>query len=233
MPFTDGRRTYYDHEKVYRQITAKGGLGWNDLSGALDSDSYDSIHAFLDSPFASQLKANRSVLELGCGGGQVAMMFARRGCVTHGLDFSPTAISLAKSNADQAGLMIDFKEGDCLTLKDYADASFDLVVDNHVWHCIVGREDRAAFLKAAFRVLKPGGLLFSETMTREGSFSPSVVNADPETFIARNKSRYWVAREEALEELKLAGFEIVYERIKSQAATPGVGDLLVIYGRRP
>jgi len=233
MQFTDGRRTYYDHEKAYRQIAAKGGTGWDDLSGVKGNDSYDSFIEFLDSSFASSLKEHSSVLELGCGGGQVAMMLARRGYLAHGTDFSPMAISLAKANADRAGLTIDFKEGDCLTLKDYADTSFDLVVDNHVWHCIVGREDRSAFLKTAFRVLKPGGLFFSETMTREGNFSPPVVGADPDTFIATNKSRYWVARDETLEELNLAGFEILHERIKSQAATPGVGDLLVVYGKRP
>jgi len=233
MEFTDGRRTYYDHEKAYRQITAKGGVGWDDLSGAKGDDSYASIHAFLESSFAAHLNADSTVLELGCGGGQVALMFARRGCITHGLDYSPTAVSLARLNADRAGLTVDFREGDCLTLKDYADASFDLVVDNHVWHCIVGREDRAAFLKSAFRVLKPGGLFFSETMTREGGFSPSTVGADPATFVALNQSRYWVAREEALKELESVGFEIVYEDIKSQAGTPGIGDLLVVYGKRP
>jgi SAM-dependent methyltransferase len=170
MQFKDGRRTYYDHDIPYQKIVAKGGIGWDDLSAKNDNDSYLGIEEFLNSPFASFLGTNRNVLDLGCGGGQVALMFARRGCVTHGIDFSPTAISLAKANANKAEVTIDFKEGDCLTLKDYADLSMDLVADNHVWHCIVDRQDRRAFLQAIFRVLKPGGLLFSETMTREGDF---------------------------------------------------------------
>jgi SAM-dependent methyltransferase len=226
-------RTYYDHEGCYRQVAAKGGVGWDDFCRSGGQGSYVAIKEFLNSPFASFLDATRAVLDLGCGGGQVAMMFARRGCITHGIEFSPTAVSLAQANAAKAGLTIDFKEGDCLTLKDYADLGMDLVTDNHVWHCIVGQQDRRAFLQAIFRVLKRGGLLFSETMTREGNFSPDFVSADPQTFIACNHSRYWVGREEALEDLKSVGFEILYERLSSQAATPGVGDMLVVYAKRP
>jgi SAM-dependent methyltransferase len=231
--FTDGRRTYYDHERLYQRIVDGNGVGWDDHSGDKSSDSYCAVEEFLNSPFASFLGADRTALDLGCGGGQVAMMFAKRGCVTHGIDFSPTAVSLAKANANKAGLSIDFSEGDCLTLTAFTDHSIDVIADNHVWHCIVDRQDRRAFLQAAYRVLKRGGLIFSETMTREGGFSPSVMDANPCTFIARHHNRYWVGREEALEDLKSVGFEIFYDRLKPQVDAPGVGDLLIIYAKRP
>lgn len=233
MQFNDGRRTYYDHEGLYRRIVAGGGVGWDELPGNNSSDSYAAVEEFLNSPFAAFLGADRTALDLGCGGGQVAMMFAKRGCITHGIDFSQTAVSLAKDNALKAGLFIDFSEGDCLTLKSFADCSMDIVADNHVWHCIVDRQDRRAFLQAAYRVLKRGGLIFSETMTREGDFSPSAMDADPRTFIARHHNRYWVARAEAMEEMKSVGFEIFYERLKPQVDAPGVGELLIIYAKRP
>ena len=229
MEFDDGRRTYYDHEGVYRAIAEKGGVGWDDLTPGGGRDSYVGIEAFLGSSFGAFLGAGRSALDLGCGGGQVAMMLARRGCITHGVDFSATAISLARSNARHAGLEIDFVEGDCLNLRAFADGSMDFVADNHVWHCIVDSKDRRAFLGAALRVLKPGGVFFSETMTREGDFSASAVDADASTFIAKAHNRYWAGRDEALDELRHAGFEILYERLKSQPDAPGVGDLLVIY----
>jgi 2-polyprenyl-3-methyl-5-hydroxy-6-metoxy-1,4-benzoquinol methylase len=232
MRFEDGHRTYYDHEGPYRQIAAKGGVGWDDLAGNPGNDSYAAVQEFLDSPFAATLGAGKAALDLGCGGGQVAIMFAGRGCVTHGIDYSPTAIVLAKANAREAGLHIDFREGDCLTLKDYADRSMDVVADNHTWHCLVEGEDRGAFLRAAFRVLKPGGVMFSETMTREGDFSAAAVDADPRTFVSRHQNRYWVGRAEALEELKSAGFEIIKDRLKPQEDLPGVGELLVVYARR-
>jgi ubiquinone/menaquinone biosynthesis C-methylase UbiE len=232
MQFDDGRRTYYDHEGPYRRIAAKGGAGWDALSGDASNDSYAAVEEFLSSPFAAFLGAGQTVLDLGCGGGQVALMLAKRGCVTHGIDFSPTAISIAKANAAKVGLSIEFREGDCLTLAAYADRSMDMVADNHAWHCIVDQQDRRAFLQAAYRVLKNGGLIFSEMMTREGDFSPSVVDADPRTFIARHHNRYWVGREEALDELKSTGFEILHERLKPQMDAPGVGSLLIVYARR-
>ncbi len=61
--------------------------------------------------------------------------------------------------------------GNCLALELPA-ASFDLAVDNHVLHCIVGA-DRARFLREVARVLRPGGLFFSDTMSRVQSATAS------------------------------------------------------------
>ncbi len=113
-----------------------------------------------------------------------------------GVDFSPTAIELARRNHPA----LKFIVGDCLAL-ELATASFDLVVDNHVLHCI--------FLHEIARVLRPGGLVFSETMTRDGSADITQLGFDPTTFVSKNNNRYLVSETELDAELAAAGFEIM------------------------
>jgi ubiquinone/menaquinone biosynthesis C-methylase UbiE len=228
----DVRRTYYDHESVYRRLLGEGGTGWDDVASVANDDSYKGVKAFIASPFAAFLGEDRTALDLGCGGGQVALLLAKTGCVTAGVDYSPSAVSIAAANASKAGLNISFFEGDCLSLESVADRSFDVVTDNHIWHCIIGESDRRQFLRTAKRVLKKGGLIFSETMSREDNFSADDVGADPKTFISRGNCRYWVGYHEALEYFKSEGFELLHHELRQQPDEPGVGSLIVIYAKR-
>ena len=50
-----------------------------------------------------------------------------------------------------------FQTGNVLNLTWHASNSFDIVLDGHCFHCIIG-PDRAQFLREAFRVLKPAGV---------------------------------------------------------------------------
>jgi SAM-dependent methyltransferase len=195
------RRVYYDHEDGYRKIKAKGGTGWDDLVPS--TDSYDALDAFLQSPLAP--RAGRA-LDLGCGGGQATLRLARRGFAATGIDFSETAIELARKNA--AGLAVDFVVGDCLSLPGIADGSMDLVVDNHALHCIIGVEDRRSFLRSARRVLRAGGTFFTDTMSCEGDFDPVARGIDPVSRIDPHHSRFWVSAAELRAELEGAGFAI-------------------------
>jgi SAM-dependent methyltransferase len=197
-------RTYYDHERAYRMIVDAGGAGWDDLPTlpASQTGSYVALDAFLASPFVVPGDA----LDLGCGGGQASLKLAACGYRVVGVDFAPTAIELARRNAPE----LQFVVGDCLALELSA-ASFDLAVDNHVLHCIIGL-DRARFLREIARVLRPGGLLFSDTMSREGPVDFDRFNFDPTTFISRNGNRYLVAETELDGELETAGFEIVFRQ---------------------
>jgi SAM-dependent methyltransferase len=194
----DSRRVYYDHEPAYQRIKAKGGRGWDDLFEG-EQGSYTSVRAFLDG------HRTGTALDLGCGGGQVAIELARRGFRATGIDYSETAIELARANA--AELDITFVVGDALALP-FADASFDLVVDNHLLHCVVEPDDRRRVLAEVWRVLVPGGRLWSETMSAETGFDAARLGADPITCISHNHSRIWVRRAQLERELAAAGFAI-------------------------
>jgi SAM-dependent methyltransferase len=95
--------------------------------------------------------AGHDVLEAGCGIGTDAVQFVRAGARYHGIDFSPTALELARSRPELADA--DLVQGS-ITQLPFADASFDLVYSNGVIHHIP-ETDRAV---AEFRrVLRPGG----------------------------------------------------------------------------
>lgn len=218
--------TYYDHEPAYRRIADAGGTGWDDLYADRPTSSYAAIDHFLASQVSSPLPPPPcDAIDLGCGGGQVALRLAARGHRVTGVDFSPTAIALARTNA--AGVPITFLEGDCLALA-LPDASFDLAIDNHVLHCLLG-DDRARFLREIHRVLRPGGLLFSDTMSREGDFDPASVSCDPVTFTSTRGNRYWTSGPELDALLAATGFVIESRHRRSNTLH---GDSLIRVARR-
>jgi hypothetical protein len=95
-------------------------------------------------------------------------------------------------------------------------------------HCIVGA-DRAKVLAGIRRALRPGGLLFSETMTCEPPFEAASFLADPVTRVALNGTRVWVSRQEYERELAGAGF--VIEQSELRPNPPGDPIDLVVIAR--
>jgi SAM-dependent methyltransferase len=95
----------------------------------------------------------RDVLEAGCGIGTDAARFARAGARYTGIDFSPTALDLARRRFEMAGLDGSFVQGSVTDLP-LPDSSFDLVYSNGVIHH-VPRTERA--VQEFRRVLRPGG----------------------------------------------------------------------------
>src|SRR5438128_10839827 len=98
MSHRAGRRTYYDHEDAYRQVVERGGTGWDDCCANTANDSYRDLMAFLVWPGLANLPGRR-VLEIGCGGGQAALVLAGKGFTVTGVDFAPSAIAIARANA--------------------------------------------------------------------------------------------------------------------------------------
>lgn len=248
---SDRRRIYFDHDPVYRRIAAAGGRGWDDRCADQDQGSYRALEWFLASEYCPPNARQFGALDLGCGGGQVALRLAELGFRVTGVDFSEAAIELARRNAaakaesvvaDGAGpdrasgvtetaaeLLPEIRlvVGDCRSLPQFADEEFQLVVDNHVLHCLIGSADRLAFLGTARRLLKPGGIFFSETMSAEGALDMTALGIDPATRIDKHHSRFWVTASELNEELNAAGFEILYQEIRPDADQPCPGDAII------
>lgn len=67
-------------------------------------------------------------LELGCGNGRDAIFLAQTGFDVTAVDFSPTAIRIARENAQRAGVKVNFVQDDVTELSQ-ATGTFDLIID--------------------------------------------------------------------------------------------------------
>jgi SAM-dependent methyltransferase len=143
------------------------------------------------------------------------MRLAVRGYRVVGVDFAPSAIELARRNASE----LTFVVGDSLAL-DLPTASFDLAVGNLVLDCILGA-DRARFLREVARAVRPGGLLFSDTMSREGYVDFDRHQLEPTTFVSKGGNRYLVGAHELDAELAAAGFEILVREARVSSLRSG------------
>lgn len=110
------------------------------------------------------LRSGMRVLDVACGSGNLAVLAARRGCVTKGVDIAANLIAQARARAAAEGLSIEFIEGDAEDLP-YADNEFDAVVTMFGAMFAPQPEVVAAEL---FRVTKPGGFVAMANWTPEG-----------------------------------------------------------------
>jgi ubiquinone/menaquinone biosynthesis C-methylase UbiE len=91
-----------------------------------------------------------SVLELGCGGGDLSLELLRRGARLTALDISPRMVELARSRAGDATATFLVAPAEDTSLPA---ESFDLVVGKWVLHHV----DVGAAAREIRRVLRPGG----------------------------------------------------------------------------
>lgn len=177
---------YYhaEHQAAYRRIEQAGHTQWNDL---FDPDS-DFDH-FQNRPFLERVlpqlelppPAGTDVLEYGCGTGPAACFLAARGFRVHAIDLIPEAIMIARRQAEQRGLKIDFAVQDVCTLAAESPARrYDVVLDSFCLQSIVTDEDRHAVFAAVRDRLKPNGYYAISTAMHDPKrdYEPGTYDSD-------------------------------------------------------
>jgi len=111
------------------------------------------------------IEPGMEVLDVACGTGNAAIPAAKRGARVTGLDLSPGLISMARECSTEAGVQVDWLEGDAQSLP-FSDDSFDRVI-SAIGHMFAPDHKRTA--DEMLRVCRPGGRIAIACWTPEGA----------------------------------------------------------------
>ena len=106
-----------------------------------------------------------AVLDAACGTGNVAIPAALAGAAVTGVDLTPEHFPAARSRAREAGVAVEWVEGDVEALP-FEDDSFDVVLSS--FGCMFAPRHAVAAAELA-RVLRPGGRLGICAFTDRGA----------------------------------------------------------------
>ncbi len=138
--------------------------GWDTISKAYQRErtiSLTNVHYGPIAPGENELGLlgdvkGKNVLELGCGGGQNAIVLAKWGANVVGLDLSTAQLAHSTKLAEREGVATEFVHGNMEDLSQFQNNSFDIVLSSHALGYV---EDLNAVYRETARVLKPGGFL--------------------------------------------------------------------------
>jgi 2-polyprenyl-6-hydroxyphenyl methylase/3-demethylubiquinone-9 3-methyltransferase len=119
---------------------------------------------------------NKTVADVGCGGGILAESMAARGARVTGIDLSDKALGVARLHLFESGQKVDYRKISAEDLARDAPSAFDVVT------CLEMLEhvpDPASTVRACATLVRPGGQVFFSTINRNPkSYLFAIVGAE-------------------------------------------------------
>ncbi len=161
---------------------------------------------------AAEVKEGDEVLDVACGSGNATIPAAKTGAEVTGLDLTPELLEAGRANAADAGVEIDWVEGDAEQLP-FDDESFDAVIS--VFGCMFAPDHQTTANELA-RVLRPGGRLAVCAWTPDGSvgrFFMTVARHMPPPPEGFQPPILWGSEEHARKLFEGTGVDLKLERV--------------------
>jgi len=119
---------------------------------------------------------DRSVVDIGCGGGILAESMATAGANVVGIDMAEGPLAVARLHQVESGVDVDYRHSTAEDLAANEAGSYDVVT------CLEMLEhvpDPSAVIRSCAELLKPGGDVFFSTINRNSkSFVFAIVGAE-------------------------------------------------------
>ncbi len=147
---------------------------WNRVYSQADSSVIQVSEVLIDNAFL--LPKTGAALDLACGLGGNALFLAQQGLAVTAWDISSVAVARLEAAADRQGLNINACQQNISSLS-LAKSSFDVIA--------VSRFLDRTLTDAIIGALKPGGLLFYQTFTKEKTSGQGPNN--PNFLLERNE----------------------------------------------
>lgn len=120
--------------------------------------------------------AEKTLLDVGCGGGILAEAMAQRGAQVTGIDMGEAPLAVARLHGIESGVEVDYRRMTAEQIADERAGQFDVVT------CLEMLEhvpDPASVVAACARLAKPGGHLYFSTINRNPkAFLLAIVGAE-------------------------------------------------------
>lgn len=163
-------------------------------------DQFGSIDIYLfDQLLRGRITPGMRILDAGCGFGRNLVYFLREGYEVFGADQNPRAIEAVRelSASLVPSLSPDHFRVEGIEAMSFPDECADFVILSAVLHFAANSDEFGAMLLGAWRVLKPGGILFARLASSIG-MEKQVRRVDGRRFLLPDGSERFLVDEELL-----------------------------------
>ncbi|MFT4939054.1 MAG: 2-polyprenyl-6-hydroxyphenyl methylase/3-demethylubiquinone-9 3-methyltransferase [Paraglaciecola sp.] len=119
---------------------------------------------------------DKSILDVGCGGGILAESMSRLGASVTGIDMGEAPLEVARLHGLESGLKVDYQQSTAEAFAELYPASYDVVTCMEMLEHV---PDPASVIRACSQLVKPGGQVFFSTLNRNiKSYLMAIVGAE-------------------------------------------------------